>query len=74
MRTAPRRILKEKYLTRKGKKLMALATTKEEKAVDVVKKGRTKPSAAAKKPAAKKPAAMKTETVKKTTTTKKKSS
>ena len=47
---------------------------KEEKTVDVVKKGRTKPSAAAKKPAAKKPAATKTETVKKTTTTKKKSS
>jgi hypothetical protein len=31
--TAPARILKEKYLTKKGKKLMALATTKEEKAV-----------------------------------------
>lgn len=29
--TAPARILKEKYLTKKGKKLMALATTKKEK-------------------------------------------
>ena len=33
VRTAPQRIFKEKYLTKKGKKLMALATTKEEKAV-----------------------------------------
>ena len=31
--TAPARIFKEKYLTKKGKKLMTLATTKEEKAV-----------------------------------------
>jgi len=50
-----------------GKNQKPLA--KEEKAVDVVKKGRTKPSVAAKKPAA-----TKAKTVKKTTTTKKKSS
>lgn len=31
--TAPARIFKEKYLTKKGKRLMTLATTKEEKAV-----------------------------------------
>lgn len=29
--TAPRKIFKEKYLTKKGKKLMTLATTKKEK-------------------------------------------
>ena len=33
VRTAPQRIFKEKYLTKKGKRLMAIASTKEEKAV-----------------------------------------
>ena len=50
------------------------STAKEEKLEEPVKKGRTKPSAAVKKPAAKKPSAVKTETAKKTTSTRKKSS